>query len=352
MSKVMKFGGGCLRDGRTFAQACAIIAGQRRVVVVVSAVSGVTELLLAAIDQARRGEKHIPAILERLAEKHLAVIAAARLAAAPRQAPAAGDRRPTGRRCARLLTGIAYHGDLTPAVRARLLSFGERMAARLLAGCWRAGDGKPGPWTPTRPASATDDNFENASIDRERTRNKLGALAAPLLRQGVVPVISGFFGRGPGGAVTLLGPQRLRLQRRRRGLRREGGAAGDLEGRRRLHERRPGPGGDGAPPGAHLVRRGGRAFLFRRPDPPPAHGGAAGRDEDPRVRAQHEGSRQPGQRDRRRPLGPQGGGGQHHRQHASWPSSASTAPASAPSRGCSPASARSWATPASTSTRC
>ena len=79
MSKVMKFGGGCLRDGRSFAQACAIIAGQKRVAVVVSAVSGVTELLLAAIEQARRGEKHIPAILERLAEKHQAIIAELRL---------------------------------------------------------------------------------------------------------------------------------------------------------------------------------------------------------------------------------------------------------------------------------
>ena len=57
----MKFGGGCLRDGRSFARACAIIAGEKRVAVVVSAVSGVTELLLAAIEQARRGEKHIPA---------------------------------------------------------------------------------------------------------------------------------------------------------------------------------------------------------------------------------------------------------------------------------------------------
>ena len=45
MSTVMKFGGGCLRDGRSIAQACAIISAQKRVVVVVSAISGVTELL-------------------------------------------------------------------------------------------------------------------------------------------------------------------------------------------------------------------------------------------------------------------------------------------------------------------
>ena len=53
----------------------------------------------------------------------------------------------------------------------------------------------------------------------------------------------------------------------------------------------------------------------------------------------------PGQRDRRREIGPRGGRGQHHRQPARWPTSASTAPASAPSRGCSPASARCWRPP-------
>jgi aspartate kinase len=204
MSKVMKFGGGCLRDGRAFVRAGAIIVDQRRVVVVVSAVSGVTELLLAAIGQARRGEKHIPAILERLAEKHLAVISASRLAAAPERrlrlaiaAQLAEVRR--------LLTGIAYHGDLTPAVRAKLLSFGERMAARLLAGLLEGRGRKARALDAHSAGISTDDNFENASIDRERTRKKLCKLVAPLLRRGVVPVISGFFGRGPGGAVTLLG---------------------------------------------------------------------------------------------------------------------------------------------------
>ncbi len=204
MNKVMKFGGGCLRDGRSFAQACAIIAGEKRVAVVVSAVSGVTELLLAAIGQARRSERHIPAILERLAEKHQAIIGAARLAAVPEQRLQKAIAAQLDQ-VRRLLTGIAYHGDLTLAVRARLLSFGERMAARLLAGMLENRGRKARALDAHTAGISTDANFENASIDRERTRKKLGALAAPLLRQGVVPVISGFFGRGPDGAVTLLG---------------------------------------------------------------------------------------------------------------------------------------------------
>ena len=52
---------------------------------------------------------------------------------------------------------------------------------------------------------STDDNFENASIDRERTRKLCGARIQPLLQDGIIPVISGFFGRGTCGAITLLG---------------------------------------------------------------------------------------------------------------------------------------------------
>jgi bifunctional aspartokinase / homoserine dehydrogenase 1 len=207
MTKVMKFGGGCLRDGRSFADVCAIIGRQRRPgahAVVVSAVAGVTEQLLAAIEQARRHEKHIPAILAALAARHKAVMD--ELCPPGRQKKRLQEAIASQlSQVRRLLTGIACHGDLTMAVRARLLSHGERMAARLLAGIL-ACRGVPARALDAHNAGiCTDGNFANATIDLERTRKKLGARVAPLLRQGVVPVISGFFGRGPAGAVTLLG---------------------------------------------------------------------------------------------------------------------------------------------------
>ncbi|HEX7502316.1 MAG TPA: aspartate kinase [Acidobacteriota bacterium] len=207
MSTVMKFGGGCLRDGSSFSEVCAIISRQSRqgaAAVVVSAVSGVTERLLAAIGQARRHEKNIPMILAELAARHKAVM--------DELCPPGGQKKRLQEAIAsqlaqvrRLLTGIACHGDLTLAVRARLLSHGERLAARLLAGILSC-RGVPARALDAHSAGVcTDGNFANATIDLELTRNKLGARVAPLLRQGIVPVISGFFGRGPTGAVTLLG---------------------------------------------------------------------------------------------------------------------------------------------------
>ncbi len=200
----MKFGGGCLRDSHSIAQACAIISTQKPVVAVVSAISGVTELLISAIGQAKRRERAIPPIIEALKTRHAAII---------------NELCPTGQakrrlqgaiasqifQIERLLTGIAFHRDLTPAVRARLLSHGERLAARLLAGVLECLGTRAMALDAHVAGVCTDENYENASIDRDRTRKALGVRVAPLLRRGMVPVIPGFFGRGPGGAITLLG---------------------------------------------------------------------------------------------------------------------------------------------------
>jgi aspartate kinase len=204
MRKVLKFGGGCLRDSAAFLQAGAIITRQKQVAVVVSAISGVTEQLLAAIDGAKQSEKKIPAIMGRLFEKHMAVITGLPLAAGEKQRLQKAIVAQLDQ-VQRLLTGIAYHGDLTPAVRAKLLSYGERMAARLLAGLLQSQGHGARALDAHSIGICTDDNFENASVDRERTRKNLQAKVGPLLRAAIIPVISGFFGRGRTVAVTLLG---------------------------------------------------------------------------------------------------------------------------------------------------
>ncbi len=204
MITVMKFGGGCLQDGAAFLKVGKIIGRQKRTAVVVSAVSGVTEMLLTAIEQSKQGEKNIPGILARLTHKHRVIIDALGLSGREKQRLLKTIHGPLTQ-VRRLLTGIAYHGDLTPAVRAKLLSYGERLAARLLAGLLDCQGIPARALDAHRVGISTDDNFENASIDRERTRKSLAAKTGPLLRQHIIPVISGFFGRGSHGAITLLG---------------------------------------------------------------------------------------------------------------------------------------------------
>jgi aspartate kinase len=200
----MKFGGGCLQDGPAFRSVGAIIGRKKKTAVVVSAVSGVTEMLLSAIEQSKGGEKNIPGILSRLTHRHRRIVDDLGLPARDKRRLLAAVKSQLAQ-VRRLLTGISYHGDLTPAVRARLLSYGERLSARLLAALLVGQGRKAKALDAHRIGICTDDNYENASIDRERTRNSFARRVKPLLRAGVIPVISGFFGRGTGGAITLLG---------------------------------------------------------------------------------------------------------------------------------------------------
>ena len=60
--KVMKFGGGCLKDERSFARVAGIIQAERKApVVVVSAISGITDFLFESITKAKKSEKNISA---------------------------------------------------------------------------------------------------------------------------------------------------------------------------------------------------------------------------------------------------------------------------------------------------
>jgi len=204
MKRVMKFGGGCLRDSRSVAQVCAILSAQKQSIAVVSAVSGVTEQLLAAIGQARRHERAIPPVLAALRARHAAIVDEL-CPGGPHTRRLQAELAAQVSRVGRLLTGIACHGALTPAVRARLLSSGERLAAQLLAGVLSALGTPAAALDAHRSGICTDENFENASIDRARTRRMLRPRIDSLLRRRLVPVIPGFYGRGPGGTLTLLG---------------------------------------------------------------------------------------------------------------------------------------------------
>jgi aspartate kinase len=204
MIKVMKFGGGCLRDSAAFLKVAEIIGRQKNIAIVVSAVSGVTEMLLVAIEQSKQSEKNISQIMARLTQKHHVIIAGLILPTREKQRLLAAIASQMVQ-VRRLLTGIAYHNDLTPAVKAKLLSYGERLAARLLAGLLGSQGRKARALDAHLAGICTDDNFENASIDRERTRKSFTTRVKPLLIDGIIPVISGFFGRGAGGSITLLG---------------------------------------------------------------------------------------------------------------------------------------------------
>lgn len=188
---VMKFGGTSVGVPEHFKVAVRLVAERRArdPVVVVSALSGVTNLL---VDFCRHPDLRSD-LEERLAERHLEHARALDVDPAVIE-PLLGEWRETSRsmRRRRALTGEA---------RDRVLSFGERWSVELFA----AGLGAAG--VPARPVDAgeaglvTDDRFGAA----HPLPSGAAALAHGLARRPPVPVVTGFLGRTEDGRITTLG---------------------------------------------------------------------------------------------------------------------------------------------------
>jgi aspartokinase/homoserine dehydrogenase 1 len=202
--RVLKFGGTSVGSPPPLRMALSIVrtaAAEAPVLVVVSALAGVTDALEAALAGAAVGRLDATAFAAALRERHLALLGAvARGGPAVRVASLVGER---SREIERRLRGAAAAESATPAERAALLALGERLSAPLVAGGLRA-LGLRAEVLDAVHLIRTDDRFDEASVDLDATRQLVRAGLGPL-PAGVVPVVTGFVGGTGRGETTLLG---------------------------------------------------------------------------------------------------------------------------------------------------
>ncbi len=192
--KVMKFGGGCLRDAEGFKRAVEIIKGERSApAVVVSAVSGVTDALEAGLERAVRSEAGVGRTIRALRLQHERLTSALLPAPEIRAGVTAEiDRRLV--RLERLLRGAALIGESSPFTRAHVLSYGERWAAQILAGALRERGVEARALESEQIGLAADDAPDDATADLPAFRRAVKKNALGLEAGRFVPVITGFYG--------------------------------------------------------------------------------------------------------------------------------------------------------------
>src|SRR5215472_3700531 len=205
--QVMKFGGTSVGDAACIARVAQIVAEaarQRRVVAVVSAMSGVTNKLIEAATKSQNGEGQTSAeIFETLRGQHEAALAAliqsgeqrGRIAESMREIFAEGER---------LCQGTALLRELTPRTLDAISSLGERLSAPMVAGAL-AELGVRSEAVEATELIVTDPYHGGADPIMEKTRLKCEARLRPMLDAGVVPVVTGFIGATEQGVLTTLG---------------------------------------------------------------------------------------------------------------------------------------------------
>lgn len=206
--RILKFGGTSVGSAEGFAQVAEIIARAREqdvhVVVVTSAMSGVTDALIGAARAAAAGDE----TPYRDARNELLVrhqIVAGQLIEDGVERAAVGrlldDKL---REFERLCHSIFILGELTARGLDVVSSLGEQMAAPLLAAVLRSHK-VAAQAVDARSIIVTDDTFGAANPLLEETRERVRAHLLPLLEEGTVPVVTGFLGATSSGVTTTLG---------------------------------------------------------------------------------------------------------------------------------------------------
>lgn len=195
---VRKFGGSSVADADRIAGVARIVAhAADGGVVVTSALGGTTDTLLQAGALAERGQ--VGEALE-----VAATIRRRHLDAAPADE---AIRTALDARCdslEALLRGVALLGEQTPRSRATLAAFGERLAVPLVAAAIAA-EGRPAVAVDAADVLRTDARFHEATVDMAASRALAQQVLLPLVGEGTVPVVTGFFGATAEGHTALLG---------------------------------------------------------------------------------------------------------------------------------------------------
>ncbi len=205
---VIKFGGTSVGSADAIRQAAVFVRDLARdghaVVVVTSAMSGVTDLLLAGAQAAARAELgRFLEVASSIRRKH----ADAAEALFPDAALRARAMDPVEQRLnelSRLAEALAVIGEASPRALDAVASLGERMSIHLLARAIEAAGAAAAPVEATCFVR-TDGVHQSAVPDMAVTRELAARNLLPLIDRGAVPVITGFIGATEAGAVTTLG---------------------------------------------------------------------------------------------------------------------------------------------------
>ena len=187
---VHKFGGSCLKSDSDLARISELVNdSQTRVVVVISAFNGVTNLLLRAIDECESSA----AFISEIRSIH-------------RDISSSSAKVVETEEFARLLTRLQHDLDLSQpsqyvvAVKHRILAYGERLATLVVAEYLRS--------TGINAEAVAAEDIGISIIGDGRQRRIDLAASTPgildVIQRGIIPVITGWYGSNEDGEIIVL----------------------------------------------------------------------------------------------------------------------------------------------------
>jgi aspartokinase/homoserine dehydrogenase 1 len=201
--QVLKFGGTSVASGENITKVITIVkkAIQRdKTVLVVSALGGITDLLLEAASFAAEGKESFNEKLAIIEQRHLEAVKD--LIPLAQQSQLLSLVKKACNEIEDICNGIFLLGELTPRSKDRISFYGEWISSQIIAAKFKA-EGVNNIWKDAREIIVTDSNFTAAGVDFEATNKKIKDFF--LSQVASLFVLPGFIASDKNGITTTLG---------------------------------------------------------------------------------------------------------------------------------------------------
>lgn len=201
--QVLKFGGSSVASAANINKVVNIVKQKQaaaKTAVVVSALGGITDLLLKSAQQAADGADAYKASLQEVEQRHLQTVK--ELIPVTQQSSVLSLVKKLCNEIEDICNGIFLLGELSVRTKDKIVSYGELLSSQIIAAKFKS-EGIEAEWKDSRELIVTDSNFNNAAVDFIATgnhiKNYFSNNAASLF------LLPGFIAADANGTTTTLG---------------------------------------------------------------------------------------------------------------------------------------------------
>lgn len=201
--KVLKFGGTSVGSVQAIQQVFHIVQQQsvnNKLVVVVSAMGGTTDVLINAGNYAAHGDETYKDLIKQIELRHLDTVKA--LVPVQTQSSALSLVKKLCNEIEDLCNGIFLLGELSARTKDKLVSYGELISSQMIAAFFNA-QGLVTAWKDSRELIKTNSNFTNAQVDFSSTNQNIQNYLAT--NTASVVLLPGFIASDSNNVNTTLG---------------------------------------------------------------------------------------------------------------------------------------------------
>ena len=171
--RVLKFGGSSVANAENINKIVSTLKeriGKEKLVVVVSALGGITDALINSVAMASKGEELYKEELQKIENRHLEMVK--ELIPISQQSHLLSLVKRHCNEIEDICNGVFLLQELTPRTKDRVMSYGELLSSQIISAKFQS-EGFKNKWTDSRKIIITNSHYEHAVVDFELTNEKI-----------------------------------------------------------------------------------------------------------------------------------------------------------------------------------